>query len=242
MSEALILLGSDSELVTEELADQIDLNWDSGIKYIFRACRLHPALAPNIGSKKDTTENVIKKWLNKYKNGYEQRISVRSSNLPGTIADPIIDTIIRGRLSQLGNSSINEIMFAHRLSMSAENILGQLLEEYLSENLLQFGWHCAWGATIRSVDFCSERGGLLQIKNRSNSENSSSSRVRIGTTIEKWYRIDAQTGQYMWTQLNDKFSTGVFSEDAFVGFVNTALSNNPDALAIEDGNPWTDRF
>ena len=31
MSEALILLGSDSELVTEELADQIDLNWDSGI-------------------------------------------------------------------------------------------------------------------------------------------------------------------------------------------------------------------
>jgi len=64
----------------------------------------------------------------------------------------------------------------------------------LADNLIAYGWHCAWGETIRSVDFCSEDGQLLQIKNRSNSENSSSSRVREGTNIIKWFRVNALTG------------------------------------------------
>ena len=119
MLEALRLLGSESERITETLATQIGLDWNSGIKYIFRACKLNPDLAPNIGTRTDTAEKVIEKWLIKYNNGYDQRISLRISNLPSTIADPIIDTIISGRLSQLDNILIEEIKFAHRLSMSA---------------------------------------------------------------------------------------------------------------------------
>ena len=148
MPEALGALGRESERVAETLAGEIGLDWNSGIKFIFKACLLNPDLAPNIGAKNDTAEKVIEKWLQKYKKGYEHRISLRVSNTPNTTADPIIDIIIGERLPQLNNASIAEIKYAHRLSMSAENILGLLLEEFLAENLLRFSWHCAWGERV----------------------------------------------------------------------------------------------
>jgi hypothetical protein len=81
-------------------------------------------------------------------------------------------------------------------------------------------------------------GSLLQVKNRSNSENSSSSRVRINQPIEKWYRVDARTGSYRWSYLNEKYDTDRFSEENFVVFVQQVLSSNPKALAVEVNNPW----
>ncbi|NJK52451.1 MAG: SinI family restriction endonuclease [Leptolyngbyaceae cyanobacterium SU_3_3] len=86
--------------------------------------------------------------------------------------------------------------------------------------------------------FCNTDGSLLQVKNRSNSENSSSSRVRINQPIEKWYRVDARTGLYRWSYFNEKYGTGRFSEDNFVTFVQRVLTGNPNALAIEPNNPW----
>jgi hypothetical protein len=235
---ALEFLGERSAQVARDRASLLGLSWNDGINYIFNACYAHPNLAPNIGSKNDDAYSAIQKWVDKYRNGIEQRITRRASSPPGTIADPIIDTIINARLEDLDNSQLEQIKHAHRLSMSAENILGLLLEEYLADKLIQFDWHCAWGETIRSVDFCSATGALLQIKNRSNSENSSSSRVRLGTSIEKWFRVDALTGRYMWAQLNVQFRTDIFSEDNFKQFVINALRGNPAALPVEHGNPW----
>jgi hypothetical protein len=40
----------------------------------------------------------------------------------------------------------------NRLPMSAENILGLLLEEFLAEQLADYGWFCGWGEVIRHVD------------------------------------------------------------------------------------------
>lgn len=210
--------------------------WNSGFKHIFRVCVQYPVLSPNLQG--TTQEATLKKWVCKYKNASDSRISRRISNLPGTIADPIIDTIINIRFPNLTDKSLTKIMFAHRLSMSAENILGLLLEEFLAEELLRFNWHCAWGESIRSVDFCSEELELLQIKNRSNSENSSSSRVRIGTSIAKWFRVNATNGAYMWDSLNQRFGVNTFSEKAFISFVKRVLQNNPAALAVEQANPW----
>jgi SinI restriction endonuclease len=122
--------------------------------------------------------------------------------------------------------------------MSAENILGLLLEEYLAEILREYGWHCCWGEVIRHVDFCHESGALLQVKNRSNSENSSSLRVRLNQPIEKWHRVDANTGRYRWSKLNEQCKIDRFSEDGFIDFVHQVLSQNPGALVIEDGNVW----
>jgi len=237
MKLASVLENHNIEAMAKTVAKQEQPNlWESGFKHIFCACRKYPDLSPNVEASSE--EETLRKWIRKYKNGSESRISRRISNLPGTIADPIIDTIINSRFPHLNDKALKQIKFAHRLSMSAENILGLLLEEYLAEQLVRFKWHCAWGESIRSVDFCSERQELLQIKNRSNSENSSSSRVRQGTTIEKWFRVHANTGAYMWDELNQRFRVNDFSEDAFKAFVKRVLQKNPAALAVEEENPW----
>lgn len=241
MENALKELGHKSEAIAKAAAEKVGVSWNDGLCYIFNACMSNPELAPKRKSKKLTSSEVIFKWVMKYKAGYEASISKRPSNLPGTMPDPIINLIIKEILPHLSDPTLNKILYAHRLSMSAENILGLLLEEYLAINLLAYKWHCAWGESIKSVDFCSEDGQLLQVKNRSNSENSSSSKVRSGTKIFKWFRINAQTGIYMWDDLNRILKTNILSEDDFRRFVQSTLRNNKAALAIEPDNPWKDR-
>jgi SinI restriction endonuclease len=203
---------------------------------ILTACYRNPGLSPTL--KGSTPENLAQLWLKKYSDSFENRISQRISQPPGTVADPIINTIINARLTGLTEEHLYTIKYAHRLAMSAENIQGLLLEEFLASQLVEHGWSCCWGESVRHVDFCNVDGSLLQIKNRSNSENSSSSRVRINQPIEKWYRVDARTGLYRWSYFNEKYSTDRFSENSFVMFVQQVLTENPEALAVETNNPW----
>jgi len=205
---------------------------------ILTACYRHPDLSPTI-KKAKTPEELAKSWLEKYENGYKNRISRRVSQLLGTVADPIVSIIINARLKGLTTAHLEQIKYAHRLSMSAENILGLLLEEFLAEKLAKYGWFCCWGESMRHVDFCNVDGSLLQVKNRSNSENSSSSRVRINQPIEKWYRVDAVNGNYQWSYWRDRYNNDDnFSEEKFIDFVQQVLQRNPCALAIEVENSW----
>ncbi len=242
--ESISTLGVDSAIATAaHLSIQLQINWDEEVKYLFRVVVGDLDRVPrNIGGKNDDEVATIKKWLEKYKKGYESRASQRLSNPLGTVADPIIEKIIGARLSNLTDEELKKISFAHRLGMSAENILGLLLEEYLSINLKSGGWHCAWGETVKSVDFVNEDGGLLQIKNRSNSENSSSSAIRNGTEIEKWYRIKADRIEYMWGTLNQICNTTNLSEEAFVDFATSCVLNNPGCIVVETENPWGLKF
>ncbi len=204
---------------------------------LLRACYKYPQLSPTI-KKAETPEVLAMAWLKKYENGYQNRISQRISKSPHTSADPIISIIIQARLTGLTTEHLEQIKYAHRLSMSAENILGLLLEEFLAEKLAQYGWFCCWGECVRHVDFCNVDGSLLQVKNRSNSENSSSSRVRINQPIEKWYRVDAVNGNYQWSYWRDKYKDDSFSEEKFIAFIWQVLQRNPYALAIEAENYW----
>lgn len=224
--------------VFEDAFLQIDQPFLKAHQTILSACFRNPGLSPTL--KASTPEALARAWLKKYSDSYENRISMRTSKPPSTVADPIINIIINARLTRLTMEHLEQIKYAHRLSMSAENIQGLLLEEFLAEQLADYGWHCCWGESLRHVDFCNIDGSLLQVKNRSNSENSSSSRVRINQPIEKWYRVDARTGVYRWSALNDQYDTDRFSEDNFMAFVNQVLMSNPEALAIEENNPWQD--
>ncbi len=218
------------------IATSISLVWTKGVEVVLLVCLNDPSLWPR-NIKGNTGPDLLKRWLTHYKIGLEQRASKRASEMPGTIPDPTVDEIISTRLSHLGNEEIRRIRFAHRLSMSGENTLGLLLEDYLAAELLPYGWHCCWGATVRSVDFCKEGGSLLQIKNRSNSENSSSNRVREGTEIKAWYRIVATTGAYKWNELNKLIGCNL-SEDSFRHFVKQTVSTNPSLVPVEPDNPW----
>ncbi|MFS8925292.1 SinI family restriction endonuclease [Synechococcus sp. B60.1] len=203
---------------------------------ILRACYSNPELCPTIKGEKE--EEVVRRWIKRYDNGYKNRISKRISRPPKTTSDPIISDIIGARMPGLTEEHLEQIKYAHRLSMSAENILGLLLEEFLAEQLAEYGWHCCWGATLLHVDFCNVDGRLLQVKNRSNSENSSSSKLRNKKNIKIWYRIDAESGSYKWDDFNSEYKTDRFSEENFVKFVRQVLTSNPDALPVEEDNPW----
>ncbi|MBL4702785.1 MAG: SinI family restriction endonuclease [Phycisphaeraceae bacterium] len=238
--EAIEKLGVKQSLAkAKRIAQEIGITWDDGASIVFQAIANDLERVPkNIGGENDDDNSAIKKWLLKYQGGKDGRASNRVSKLPGTIADPIIEEIIGTRIESLDKDDLNKITYAHRLGMSAENILGLILEEYLSENLLSSGWHCAWGETVKSVDFVHNDGRLLQIKNRSNSENSSSSSVRNGTEIKKWFRIKANKIEYMWESLNQICGTSNLSEKSFVVFIRKTISSNPNCLAVEKNNPW----
>ena len=214
------------------------------IDYVCRACCEAPELAPDMSLRRKNNllspSQCLEKWVEKFLRGYNNRISCCESNIPSTIPDDAIGIIMKARIANLSDAQVECIVYAHRLAMSAENILGLLLEEFLFEKLSSADWAMAWGETIRAVDFCDKNGRLLQIKNRSNSENSSSKKIRKGEPIEKWFRVDAATGQYEWDNLAAITGRRVadLNEVSFQSFIRDTVKRNPKALAIESENPW----
>lgn len=224
--------------LAKKYATELGLQWDKEIKHVFNAVLRNKDLAPKRVKGSDE-QIVIRKWVEEYKRGYEGRISKRKSKLPGTLSDPLVNKIINKKLPKLKSKQLLQIQDAHRLSMSAENILGHLLEEYLALKLRPHGWYCAWGATVSNVDFCNKKGILLQVKNRSNSENAPSSSVRKGTAIKKWHRINAQTCEEYWGQLTIMLNIKCkLTQGDFERFVLKTIEKNPDAMPIENGNYW----
>lgn len=127
--------------------------------------------------------------------------------------------------------------------MSAENIQGNLLEQYIASKVRPYGFLWCEGNVLRAIDFCNTDGScLLQIKNKSNTENSSSSNIREGTTIEKWFRLGTSTRNgvkipvYKWQTLNTLINTHKtqghslpacnMTEEDYQAFLNRIASAN----------------
>ena len=64
---------------------------------------------------------------------------------------------------------------------------------------------------------------MLQVKNRDNSENSSSSAIRAGTIIEKWFRTFSRRAGSNWAAFPDESLRAQLSEEAFKDFVKEYL-------------------
>jgi len=222
-------------------AENSNETWDESIQAVFSNCCASPndLFPKNIRAK--SLDEYIQKWVKKYYDGYHNRPSKRVSGAIGTKPDKIVDTMVAARLSKLSSDLISMVRDAHRLSMSAENLLGLLLEEFIADTLQAKGWHCCWGKTIKSVDFCTDKGLLLQVKNRSNTENSSSSKVRVGTNIIKWYRVNANNGTFKWDALNELTDSSEFSEESFILFVKKTIGTNNACLFVENEHEWEKR-
>lgn len=224
-----------------EIAKDMNIPKYLGLEIVCKAICNNSDLA---GSKRTKSicndDDAISQWVKRFYNDYLNRQSKRIGTPPQTQPDSIIDDIIKYSIPLITLEDVTKIMFAHRLSMSAENVLGPFLEEYIYERLKNHGWALAWGKTIKGVDLCSNDGRLIQIKNRSNTENSSSSKIRIGTDIIKWFRIDAQKGTYHWEELCDiaNVRKDYLTEKDFRKYIQTALKSNPKILGIDQKNPW----
>ncbi|CAK2585666.1 Type II restriction enzyme [Vibrio crassostreae] len=219
-------------LKTQNTAQKLNYSWTKSATVVLRYS-FREDLSPNFRGK-----DAIESWVKAYFGDYHNRPSVRNANQSKTVNDSILDEIIGSHMSNLDRLSLRAINDAHRLAMASENILGVLLEEYLDSKLSSYGWHCAWGSTIKAVDFVSNEGVLLQVKSRNNTENSSSNKIRKGTTIKKWWRFHSTKGTTNWEQLNESLGLDILSETDFLEFVRKVSETNKDMLAIETENLW----
>ena len=193
-----------------------------------------------------TPRNYIDRWVKSYSDALNNPPSRRTANPKSACTDPAIAVIVRatqGMTEEQSTTGENN----HNLFMSAENIQGNLLEEYIASKARPYGFLWCNGNVLRAIDFCNSDGSFfLQIKNKSNTENSSSSNIREGTTIEKWYRLGTRTRggvkypDFKWASLNTLISqhrtegfdlpTCDMSEREYEGFLARVASANRDLI------------
>ena len=152
----------------------------------------------------------------------------KAPQAPTTVPDDMVSVILNEYFN-VDESQLERVKQEHSLSMGAENFVGELLERYLASVLEPRGWVWCSGAMVKSVDFIKPPSAnqsnwrLLQVKNRDNSENSSSSAIRLGTTIEKWFRTFSRKAGSNWAEFPDPGLRQHLSEQAFKAFVRHYL-------------------
>ncbi len=151
-------------------------------------------------------------------------------------------------VTQVDDDTLNKYIEGHFLFMSAENRNGTILEEYLAYVLEPYGWIWCAGSTYRAIDFCKLEDGveLLQVKNKYNTENSSSSAIRTGTKIKKWERLTrpkVETGLDKpianWRKLReivnaDNELSKKLQEEQYLEFIRENSSTDLDRLESDD--------
>lgn len=145
---------------------------------------------------------------------------------PATVPDPLVGVIISSYFD-VSERDIDSATNLHSLCMGAENLVGDILERYISEQIEPHGWAWCSGSLVKAVDFVHDDGNgnwrALQIKNRDNSENSSSSAIRKGTTIEKWFRTFSKKPGDNWGAFPIKGGP-IMDEISFQKFVKSYLT------------------
>ncbi len=147
---------------------------------------------------------------------------------PSTIPDEMVSFILQ-HYFDVPENDLEHIKREHLLSMGAENMVGHLLERFLATHLEPQGWIWCSGSMVKAVDFikppATQGGvwGMLQVKNRDNSENSSSSAIRNDTAIEKWFRTFSQRPAFNWGAFPEVSIRASLSEASFRQFVDGYL-------------------
>ena len=181
---------------------------------------------------KPTVNDVssLKALAEKYFNGF------RKSDFPAepkTVPDEMV-SIVMQYAYDYSPEECQRIKIEHQYSMCAENCVGSLLERYLDSVLREKGWYWCCGDFIKAIDFISkdenQKWLALQIKNRDNTENSSSSAIRNGTQIQKWFRSFSKKGGTNWDNLPELMKGYELSEQGFIAFVKQYLTKEKSRL------------
>ena len=177
---------------------------------------------PNTAEGELEIRQKIKESLNK----------ITKPSIPSTIPDPLVSVILN-EFYDIAEDDLDSVAKEHQFSMAAEDAIGDYLEDYIFSVAKDYEWcHCV-GEIIRATDFLKkEKNGwsLYQIKNRSNSENSSSKRVRkeikkeTGLDITHWFRTFHRTGKTNWENFPDEDLRDKLSEKGFQTYVKDSLS------------------
>ena len=222
------------------------LNFSSDdLDMIFEIALMHKDRFPAINlNGAFTLEKYIERWINGYAKAKDNIPSKRIARPKSSCTDPSLKTVVKAVLGLSEEEAVSGETY-HNLFMSAENILGNLLEEYIAPKVKPYGFLWCEGNVLSAIDFCNSDGTFfLQIKNKSNSENSSSNKIREHTDIhiEKWYRLGTRSEKnkkvptYKWEVLNkfinDHKTMGIelapccMTEDEYQEFLQRKASEN----------------
>ena len=205
---------SDSELLNyyniAKTIPEVDERVFNDLDQIFQVMLVNRDRFPGvIIGEAENPQLYLERWVKGYCDAMNNLPSQRIANPKTSCNDPAIRIIVQ-HTQQLSDKAALKGEHIHNMFMSAENIQGNLLEEYIARNVSTYGFLWCNGNIMRAVDFCNASGSVfLQIKNKNNTENSSSSNIREGTTIEKWYRLSTRTISgvrypiYKWELLNN---------------------------------------
>jgi hypothetical protein len=206
--------------------NKIDPNYSTNFLKILEFCFKYVEDAGGLHASKP---KLSQKWIEtKAEKFVVERYTAKPSptlNIP----DPLIG-IISEEYFGIDSIDIENLLNHHKVAMAAENVTGSLLEEYIATVMEPLGWIWCSGKMVKASDFIkfpvakTDKPHLLQVKNRSNSENSSSSSIRIGTTIDKWYRLEAETGATRWDNFPDPQGKKSLSEAKFQEFVKDRIA------------------
>lgn len=183
------------------------------------ASAMRGASSPPVGS----DEYIRKQAL-----AFAQSRDPKAPKPPETVPDEMVSVILVSYFG-IAQADAERVKREHLLSMGAENMVGNLLERYLASVMEPKGWIWCSGAMVKAVDFIkppAKDGGswhLLQVKNRDNSENSSSSAIRNGTNIDKWHRTFSKKVGSNWSAFPDLSVRQEISESGFKDFVRDYL-------------------
>lgn len=238
--------GVSTSLIKAEFQNQINGKANlSDLQFIFDFAVSNMDFFPNFALAGNATyKDYIARWVKNYGDAISKLPSKKTAKPKASCSDPAIIKIVQA-VTEVDDDKAEEQNKYHNLFMSAENIQGGLLEEYINNNVREFGWIWCAGNILRAVDFVAQDGSMLvQIKNKSNSENSSSSAIRTNTTIKKWYRLGTKSERgekkpvYKWDDLNsiinahkgDNPKNCAMSEADYVEFLKAVSSANKNII------------
>lgn len=211
--------------VTAQVFEKTAPEHASKLEVIANFLIAHPNLAPRATTGDEFgSQNYWDRLAGKFVRGRNPR----APQEPTTIPDTMVSIILQEYFGVESNS-LTRVVKEHSLSMAAENIVGDLLERYIASNLESHDWVWCSGEVVKKVDFLAAKTGEtshwvpLQVKNRDNSENSSSSSVREGTDIIRWFRTFSRTGATNWEAFPESVDNMSLSEEAFVEFARNYL-------------------
>jgi hypothetical protein len=210
---------------TEEI-NKVDSAYCANFLKILEFCFEYVEDAGGLHSSKP---KLSQKWIQAKA---QQFVNDRYTTKPSTtsnVPDPLIG-IISEEYFGIDSVDISKLLEHHKIAMAAENVTGSLLEEYIASVMEPLGWIWCSGKMVKASDFIkfpqvpTDKPHLLQIKNRSNSENSSSASIRNGTNIEPWYRLEAANGDTRWDTFPDPQGKRDLSEAKFQEFVKDRIA------------------
>lgn len=212
--------------IAKRAMDSVDPSLSDKFSIIIEFLSDNPAAASTLKGKEQpivgTEEYIIASAVN-FKKGRDPRTPLPPSTMPDEMVSIILHEYFEVPLEDLRKAEE-----WHRLSMGAENIVGDLLERYIAEVIEVHGWVWCSGSVVKAVDFIyldsQNVWQSLQIKNRDNTENSSSAAIRNGTTIQKWFRTFSKKKGTNWNNFPSVEGKSSLSEEGFKLYVENYLS------------------